>query len=136
MSLPTPPFVLCESKVPKRLMIRRVGHFVCPYCGLSWPRGGHAEGFRKANAASHVHGCWEILVYQAGFLIGEWHNIGRKKRIEKLPIGGTVYRYEGGGHRAIPVPAELDGWKKRVVVAIKNSIRVRRRAGLVPQVPA
>ena len=37
--------------------------FSCPYCGKEWDRGGHKEGFVKAAATRHVHGCYEVWLY-------------------------------------------------------------------------
>jgi hypothetical protein len=128
--------LLCESLVPKRHLIRRPSEFVCPYCGLSWRRGGYAEGFRKASGTWHVTVCWEILVFQAGYLVGDWHGGGRRTVKEKLSIGGTVYRDVGGGHRAIPIDVAAEGRRKLAIRRLKHAARVRRRAGLELTSPA
>jgi hypothetical protein len=46
--------------------------FYCPYCQKTWDRGGHKEGFVKASALRHVHGCWEVFLYKEGYLNGGW----------------------------------------------------------------
>lgn len=59
--------------VPNRLLEVHHGIFRCPYCGRTWDRGGHKEGFVKAAANNHVAMCYEILVWLAGYTL-LWSN--------------------------------------------------------------
>lgn len=106
----------CETIVPKRFM--RIGSytFTCPYCTRNVPRGGKAEGFRKAGFASHVAQCWEILLYLAGYLPGSW--------VE-------------GGHSLVPLNTtdpKLMPYVERRTRAIKAHIRKRAREGFTPSI--
>lgn len=93
----------------------RIGrlYFSCPYCGRDWLRGGHKEGFVKSAATNHVAGCKEIVLFQAGYVMG--------------PVWGTV----------IPVQeaASLPHWPRwrRAILAL---IARRKRMRLTPRRPA
>lgn len=84
-------------------------HFICPYCRHAWLRGGHKEGFVKAAANNHVAGCREIVLFEAGYVMG--------------PRWGTVIPISEA--EALP---HWTRWRR----GIKALIASRRRAGLVP----
>ena len=85
--------------------------FACPYCGRTVPRGGKAEGFRKAGFAHHVYACWEIGLYLRGYLITD---------------GGF------GPSRNVVALADVDmnePWRKRFLRSIKANMRKRKLDG-------
>lgn len=63
------------SVVPYRSLVVSYGIFRCPYCGRSWNRGGHKEGFVKAAAMNHVAMCHEILLWHAGYVMTRWEKV-------------------------------------------------------------
>lgn len=86
--------------------------FRCPYCGQSWDRGGHKEGFVKSAASNHVVGCREIVLFYRGYVQGpEWGTVQLIKDAEKL--------------------AHWPRWRRQ----IKALINRRTRAGLTPKNP-
>lgn len=95
----------------------RVGQsrFWCPYCGTTWERGGHKEGFVKSGANNHVYACWEVVLFLRGFVA-----VGQ--------TGG----YSGSG-KLVAVP--LAEAEPRHVRAVRSLLASRRRAGLNPQLP-
>jgi hypothetical protein len=109
--------IYCRDIVPWFALHVGSSTFWCPYCERTWERGGHKEGFVKAGAQRHVHSCWEILLFQRGYTIGEYRS--------------------RGGQMATPL-AKLDGsepWHKSWIRSIKASIARRRREGFVPKMP-
>lgn len=126
---------LCTDIVPKLGMRRYSDRFVCPYCGNYVLRGGHAEGFRKSGLANHVFVCWEILLFQAGYVVGNYVQAEAPQERSDSPQSDDGR----AGEEAVPI-AEMAarGWfdPRRVVRQLKANIRSRARAGLTPRVPA
>jgi len=85
-------------------------HFVCPYCGAGWLRGGHKEGFVKAGAFRHVSGCRAVVMFDMGFVPDRWAD---------------------GNQLAVPATTA----HPNVVKGIKRIKRARSRAGLFPARP-
>lgn len=50
--------------------------FRCQYCGKTWDRGGHKEGFVKASASRHVYNCWQVGLFLRGYVVGQWRSGG------------------------------------------------------------
>lgn len=50
--------------------------FRCPFCGKTWDRGGHKEGFVKASALRHVYNCWQVGLFLRGYVVGQWRRGG------------------------------------------------------------
>lgn len=106
-----------EKVIPRRGMTVSDWSFGCPYCGRTVRRGGRAEGFRKSGFATHVFVCWEVLLFQAGYV-----------RTDSTMMRGTPVE---------PV-SNLDGskeWHKRILRSLRAAVRNRERAGQVPRVP-
>lgn len=68
--------LLCDKVLPRRHLQVGSGSFWCPYCERSWDRGGHKEGFVKVAARRHVFGCYEIALFQAGYVRGDYTDDG------------------------------------------------------------
>ncbi len=125
---------LCTDIVPKRGL--RIYHdsFECPYCGHFVYRGGHAEGFRKSGMSNHVFVCWQILLFQAGYVVGNYVSA-------EAPEDATDPRQSDDGRcgeEAVPIgDMKAKAWfdPKRVIRALKANVRSRVRAGLTPKVP-
>ena len=86
-------------------------NFSCPYCGKRWDRGGHKEGFVKAAANRHVHGCWEVWLYC------------------------TYQRFNGGwkeGAYEFLTESEAKKWP-RLYKGVKALVRKRKRDGYAPR---
>jgi hypothetical protein len=62
---------------PRRMLKVWWTQFQCPYCNHTWERGGHKEGFVKSAANNHVAGCWELLLFDAGWTFGAWLQKGQ-----------------------------------------------------------
>lgn len=90
--------------------------FVCPYCLKRWLRGGHKEGFVKSGANNHVALCYEIVLFDLGFVLGPW-------------TGSQL----GGERSAVPVAEAQEPWQKRNIRAVKAGKRSRIKAGLTPR---
>lgn len=103
--------LLCDQVVPERRLLVSTHYFVCPYCGKHWECGGHKEGFSKAGAMRHVFGCWEVLLLENGYLVG---NI------------------TPGGNEALSV----DCAPLKMMRSVKALARSRAKAGLIPVSPA
>lgn len=68
--------LLCDKIVPRQYLVVGHGYFRCPYCSAMWDRGGCKEGFVKVAARRHVHGCHEIALFNAGYVIGDYTDAG------------------------------------------------------------
>lgn len=97
---------------PEWHLQRSTTQFWCPYCYQSWLRGGHKEGFVKSAATNHVALCFEICVFEKGYML---YGHGRAM---------TFARY-----RKLPAMAQ------RRFARIKAAIRARKRQGLTPRAP-
>lgn len=85
-------------------------HFVCPYCGGWWLRGGHKEGFVKAGAFRHVSSCRAVVMFDMGFVPDRWVD---------------------GKQLAVPVATA----NENMVKSIQRIKRARTKAGLSPVHP-
>ncbi len=126
---------LCTDVVPKLGMKRYAGSFECPYCGNYVRRGGGGEGFRKSGLANHVFVCWEILLFQAGYVVGNY------VQAEAPELNTDSPQSDDGrsGEEAVPIgEMAARGWHdpERVIRQLKANIRSRARAGLTPRAPA
>lgn len=109
--------VSCESIVPQRGLRIQHDRFACPYCARTVRRGGKAEGFRKAGFASHVAQCWEILLFQGGYLPGPYSD--RVQDHIAIPLTSTDPAYAG--------------YIARRTKAIRAHIRKRKREQQMPR---
>jgi hypothetical protein len=50
--------------------------FRCQYCGKTWERGGHKEGFVKASASRHAYNCWQVGLFLRGYVVSAWQRGG------------------------------------------------------------
>jgi len=103
--------LFCDKVMPRRLLNIRGWHFICPYCSFAWERGGHKEGFVKAAAARHVYTCYTIVLFQAGFVEGN---------------------YTDNGSIAEPFDAKSD-YHARIARSVKSSLARRVKAGFQPK---
>lgn len=83
--------------------------FRCSLCGKKWERGGHKEGFVKSAARTHVGGCRDIVLWNAGWVGTEC--ISDLKRIEDVQ-----------GEEWLP------RWRRNTLALIRN----RKKEGLTP----
>jgi hypothetical protein len=93
--------------------------FWCPYCRKHWDRGGHKEGFVKSGASNHVALCYEIVLFNLGYILGPW-------------LGTQL----GGERSALPIAEASEPWMKRNIRSVRAGMRSRERHGLTPRVPA
>lgn len=108
--------LIAEDVVPALGLQRSSMRFFCPFCGNWWMRGGKKEGFVKSGASNHVAACWEIVLFQQGYLLGP--------------------HLQTRGRTAIPLAEAKESYHPRVIRAVKGLIASRRRAGLTPRLPA
>ena len=107
--------LLAYKILPYRPILVGEVHFFCPYCKKSWERGGHKEGFVKSAAKRHVYACWEIVLFNAGYVaLNRGFSDGRPPVLEAVPV----------------LLAEA-----RHVLALRAMIRQRRKQGLNPTYP-
>jgi len=100
----------CEELVAERPLLVGPSVFHCPYCGHQWQRGGHKEGFVKAGAFRHVSGCRQVLLFEKGYVQGQWVD---------------------GAQLAIAVAKA----HPKQVLSAKTTKRARARSGLLPRLP-
>jgi len=106
--------LLCEDVFEKFGLIIRSYCFECPYCGRETPRGGKAEGFRKAGMSHHVFACWEIGLFLRGYTIGKYTTRGRHGQVA-MPIETT----------------RAETWGPKFIKSIKANIRKREKDGVL-----
>lgn len=111
--------IKASSILPERHLTIYPTYFACPYCAKSWWRGGHKEGFVKSGASNHVALCYEIVLFDLGFVLGPW-------------TGSHL----GGERSAVPIAEATEPWQKRNIRAVRAGRSSRLRAGLTPRVPA
>lgn len=118
--------LLVNDVVAERVLLIGDLYFQCPHCGrLFGPRGGGKEGFVKSGANNHVSTCYEVLLYLAGYVFGEYVvvKIGKWKQ----RANGLSERHDKAGHVARPI-AEATVYQRR---RIKANVNKRRREGVL-----
>lgn len=128
-----PKRILCSAIVPRRGVSIGASIFWCSYCGKSWPRGGGREGFVKSAAMSHVAQCYHVLLFQAGYIQGDYIETKPGRMVRTGP-GMAELRGHAGDYHALPISALGDEWR-RVIRGLKAAVAKRRRDGLTPKVP-
>lgn len=111
-----PKAILANSIVPERGLRVWWLEFACPFCGKTWARGGHKEGFVKSAANNHVAACWEIVLFDQGYLLGPF--------------------LQTRGRTVVPLSGPLLDWQKRNRRSVMALRRSRINAGLTPRKPA
>jgi hypothetical protein len=85
--------------------------FWCPFCSENWRRGGHKEGFVKSAASNHVAACFDIALWNAGYVPDAW-----------LQTRGLTVKPRDEAHPRV----------RRAILAL---IRSRKKKGLTVSVP-
>lgn len=111
--------LLADDIVPRRHIQIHTHEFGCPYCKHTCPRGGRAEGFRKAGMNSHIAMCYETVLLMTGYVQGDYQQLGNRH-------GHIAQPYDAGNpyHRKV----------RRAVMA--HQVRVHtRNPGDHPKAP-
>lgn len=95
--------------VPRRALRIFIPVFSCPYCGRQWNRGGQKEGFVKAGATLHVESCYEILLWQAGYL----EIYGKALKITIIDSTDEMFRRRKRNITAMIARRRKEGWQPR-----------------------
>ena len=107
--------IIADDIIQERHLGIGFSSFECPYCWKRWSRGGHKEGFVKSGASNHVALCYEIVLFDLGYVLGPY----------------AAHR----GRSAVLIAEALEPWHKRNIRAIKAGKRSREKQGLRPRVP-